>query len=76
MNPFKVFKVEEIDKISKADRGLQDRVYTKDEWIRLEKSIMDSIMLESSKNGRIEAARRDFKGILDKIEDTIKQCEV
>ena len=76
MNPFKVFKVEEIDKISKADRALQDRVYTKDEWIRLEKSIMDSIMIESSKNGRIEAARRYFKGILDKIEDTIKQCEV
>ena len=76
MNPFKVFKVEEIDKISKADRVLQDRVYTKDEWIRLEKSIMDSIMLESSKNGRIEAARRDFKSILDKIEDTIKQYEV
>mgnify|MGYP004691461703 CR=1 FL=1 len=32
MNPFKVFKVEEIDKISKADGVLQDRVYTKDEW--------------------------------------------
>ena len=68
MNPFKMFNVEEIEKINKIVGTVENREYTKEEWNMMESSILADIMSKSSKNGDISKARNELDSVLTKIE--------
>ena len=68
MNPFKIFNVEEIEKINKIVGTVENREYTKEEWNMMESSILADIMIKSSKNGDISKARNELDSVLTKIE--------
>lgn len=71
MNPFEIFNTEEIEKISKVTGTLENRIYTKEEWSKMENKVLDDIMGNSYKNGDIDRARNDFNSTLNKIETCI-----
>lgn len=68
MNPFEIFETKEIEKVSKVIGELENRDYTKDEWIKMENSVLEDIMSNSHKNGDIDRARDNFNDVLNKIE--------
>ena len=68
MNTFKIFNVEEIEKINKIVGTVENREYTKEEWNMMESSILADIMSKSSKNGDISKARNELDSVLTKIE--------
>ena len=68
MNPFKIFNVEEIEKINKIVGTVENREYTKEEWNMMESSILADIMSKSSKNGDISKSRNELDSVLTKIE--------
>ena len=68
MNPFKIFNVEEIEKINKIVGTVENREYTKEEWNMMESSILADIMSKSSKNGDISKSRNELDNVLTKIE--------
>lgn len=51
MNPFKIFNVEEIEKINKIVGTVENREYTKEEWNMMESSILADIMRKVQKMG-------------------------
>ena len=71
MNPFEICNTEEIEKVSKAVGELEDRIYTKDEWSKMENIVLNDIMSNSYKNGDIDRARKNFDSALCKIETCI-----
>jgi hypothetical protein len=71
MNPFEIFNTEEMGKVSKVVGELEDRMYTKDEWRKMENIVLNDIMSNSSKNGDVDRARKDFDSALGKIETCI-----
>lgn len=68
MNLFKIFNVEEIEKINKIVGTVENREYTKEEWNMMESSILADIMSKSSKNGDISKSRNELDSVLTKIE--------
>lgn len=71
MNPFEVFSTEEIKKVNSVITKLENKDYTKDELKRLQNSIFEGILSNSSKNGDINKARTDLDNVLNKIESHI-----
>ena len=69
MNPFDIFDIEEREKIAKVVGTMEDRIYTKEEWIRTENKILDEIMSQSYKSGKLDEVRNDYSNILNKIEN-------
>ena len=68
MNPFKIFNVEEIEKINKIVGTVENREYTKEEWNMMESSILADIMSKSSKNGDTSKSTNQLDSVLTKIE--------
>ena len=67
MNIYKKFNEEEINLIAKIKK-IEDRDYTKEETMQIEKNIIEYIFSRSSKNGDIQKANEEYRNILDKFE--------
>lgn len=68
MNPFEIFDTEERKTIAKFAKTMENRVYTKEEWFKVENEILEGIMNQSYKSGKIDEARNECSRILNKFE--------